>query len=104
MSSKKKNMYFFKIVSENNRKMSSSHEGIVAEAEAVLETAEIGKIVVDTVNEVISSLPSGHKNRNPSFAREILQQVFEILSEKEEITEQEVKKMVFTLAGSIKIL
>jgi hypothetical protein len=104
MSSKKKNIFFFKIVNENNRKMSSSRKGITAEAGIVLETAEIGKIVVDAVNEIISSLPSGHRNRNPSFAREILQQVFGILSEKEEITEQEVKKMVFILAGSIKIL
>lgn len=69
-----------------------------------LDSAEIGKIVVDIVNEVVSNLPQGHQNKNSKFAKGVLQQIFEILSEKEDLALDEVKDLVFTLANHINIL
>tara|TARA_B100000287_G_C20489146_1_gene724339 strand:+ start:227 stop:502 length:276 start_codon:yes stop_codon:yes gene_type:complete len=65
---------------------------------------DFGKIVVDTVNEIVSGLPIGHKNRNPQFARGILAQVFEILSKNQHFSSEEVEKLIFTLAGRLQIL
>jgi hypothetical protein len=42
---------------------------------------KIGEVVVDIVNEVLSDLPSGHKNKNQQFAQQILTQIFNMLQE-----------------------
>jgi len=73
-------------------------------ATLVIAMTDIGTIVVDTINEVLSDLPQGHAQKTDRFAQEILSKVFEILRNKKEVTPKEAKDLVFSLTGQLKII
>ena len=50
-------------------------KALYANADDVSEAQDFGEFVVNTVNEVISSLPYGHEYRNDTFARSILEKI-----------------------------
>ena len=53
-----------------------------------------GLFIIDAVNEVVSSLPYGHKWRNKVYAIELMKQVTEYLSAKDIVTREEVSFLV----------
>tara|TARA_Y100000591_G_C21484771_1_gene522258 strand:- start:42 stop:377 length:336 start_codon:yes stop_codon:yes gene_type:complete len=68
------------------------------------ESEEKQNFILDAVNEVVSSLPLGHKNRNSSFAKQILQKVFEELQYNNQISYEEVLTLTKKLSGGIELL
>ncbi|MBP04958.1 MAG: hypothetical protein CMA72_09280 [Euryarchaeota archaeon] len=74
------------------------------ESKDLSETGDFGQYAVDAVNEIVSSLPDGHENKNNAFAKSLLEKIFEIFSKNKQLTREEVKNTVLTLAGNIKIL
>ena len=79
-------------------------KALYASKDNVAESTKKQKIILDAVNEVVSSLPIGHKNRNSTFARQILQKVFEELRYNDQISYEEVLKLTKKLSGGIEIL
>jgi hypothetical protein len=71
---------------------------------SVEESEEKQSFILDAVNEVVSSLPVGHKNRNSSFAKQVLQKVFEELQHNNQISYEEVLKLTKKLSGGIELL
>tara|TARA_E500000305_G_C3931704_1_gene193095 strand:+ start:108 stop:443 length:336 start_codon:yes stop_codon:yes gene_type:complete len=68
------------------------------------ESEEKQNFILDAVNEVVSSLPIGHKNRNSAFAKQILQKVFEELQYNNQISYEEVLTLTKKLSGGIELL
>lgn len=79
-------------------------KALYASKDNIAESTKKQKIILDAVNEVVSSLPIGHKNRNSTFARQILQKVFEELRYNDQISYEEVLKLTKKLSGGIEIL
>tara|TARA_B100001094_G_scaffold48171_1_gene43544 strand:- start:191 stop:526 length:336 start_codon:yes stop_codon:yes gene_type:complete len=68
------------------------------------ESSEEHIFILDAVNEVVSSLPIGHKNRNSQFAKQILQKVFEEFTNHEQVSYEEVLEITKKLSGGIELL
>ena len=86
---------------------SDSAEGAkkyMAKLYSVEESEEKQNFILDAVNEVVSSLPIGHKNRNSTFAKQILQKVFEELQYNDQISYEEAVALTKKLSGGIKLL
>jgi len=81
----------------------SAHEHSCGCPDLQSEEDDTGQMVVDAVNEMVSSLPMNHKHRNRHFAKKILLQISEILKNKKIISYEEAQKIVFELTGQIKI-
>lgn len=79
-------------------------KALYANADDVSEINQKRDFIVDAVNEVVSSLPNGHKNRNSQFAKEVLKKVFEHFCDKEAFSYDEVLNITQKLSGDIKIL
>ena len=79
-------------------------KALYANADDVAESTKKQDFILDAVNEVVSSLPLGHKNRNSTFAKQILQKVFEELQYNSQISYEEVLKLTKKLSGGIELL
>ena len=79
-------------------------KALYANADDVVESTQKQNFILDAVNEVVSSLPIGHKNRNSHFAKQILQKVFEELQYNSQISYEEVLKLTKKLSGGIELL
>ena len=73
-------------------------------ADDVAESTQKQDFILDAVNEVVSSLPVGHKNRNSDFAKQILQKVFEELQYNDQISYEEALVLTKKLSGGIELL
>ena len=76
----------------------------VKKLHSVHESEEKQSFILDAVNEIVSSLPVGHKNRNSQFAKEVLQKVFEEFYNNKQISYEEVLKITKKLSGGIELL
>ena len=79
-------------------------KALYANADDVAESTKKQDFILDAVNEVVSSLPLGHKNRNSAFAKQILQKVFEELEYSNQISYEEVLTLTKKLSGGIELL
>ena len=79
-------------------------KALYATADDVAESTQKQGFILDAVNEVVSSLPFGHKNRNSTFAKQILQKVFEELRYNNQISYEEVLTLTKKLSGGIELL
>ena len=79
-------------------------KALYANADDVAESTKKQDFILDAVNEVVSSLPVGHKNRNSSFAKQILQKVFEELRYNDQISYEEALVLTKKLSGGIELL
>ena len=79
-------------------------KALYANADDVGESNHIQDFILDAVNDVVSSLPIGHKNRNSVFARQVLQKVFEELQHNNQISYEEVLTLTKKLSGGIELL
>ncbi len=79
-------------------------KALYANANDVAEVTQKQDFILDAVNEVVSALPIGHKNRNSTFAKKILQKVFEELQYDGQISYEEVLRITKKLSGGIELL
>ena len=79
-------------------------KALYANADDIAESTKKQDFILDAVNEVVSSLPLGHKNRNSTFAKQILQKVFEELQYNSQISYEEVLTLTKKLSGGIELL
>ena len=79
-------------------------KALYASANDITESNQKQNFILDAVNEVVSSLPIGHKNRNSAFAKQILQKVFEELQYNNQISYEEVLTLTKKLSGGIELL
>ena len=79
-------------------------KALYANADDVAESNQKQDFILDAVNEVVSSLPLGHKNRNSAFAKQILRKVFEELQYNNQISYEEVLTLTKKLSGGIELL
>tara|TARA_B100000131_G_C18020239_1_gene574246 strand:+ start:34 stop:369 length:336 start_codon:yes stop_codon:yes gene_type:complete len=68
------------------------------------ESNEKHTFILDAVNEIVSSLPVGHKNRNSQFAKQILRKVFEEFINHEQVSYEEALEITKKLSGGIELL
>ena len=79
-------------------------KALYANADDIAESSQKQNFILDAVNEVVSSLPVGHKNRNSTFAKQVLQKVFEKLQHDNQISYEEVLKLTKKLSGGVELL
>ena len=79
-------------------------KALYASANDIAESDQKQNFILDAVNEVVSSLPIGHKNRNSAFAKQFLQKVFEKLQYNNQISYEEVLTLTKKLSGGIELL
>ncbi len=65
---------------------------------------EKSEFILDAVNEIINSLPVGHKNRSKTFALEIMQKTIEELKDLEIISKHEALRVAKRISGNLEIL
>ena len=79
-------------------------KALYASEDSVAESIKKQNFILDIVNEVVGSLPIGHKNRNSTFAKQILRKVYEELRQNDLLSYDEILKFTKKVSGDMELL